>query len=141
MTTTTQASYVPSVKEVANGKKVIDILEKIEGIGFEVKREDLVIVSEEESNIEIAVDSEDDVICLIMDVMEVPKTGLEAFYKLLLELNDHSLHGAFSISNGRVILKENLEAENLDQNELENSLSAMFFFIIKNLPRLSALSS
>jgi len=132
--------YVPSEKEVANCKKVLDILADMDGIGYEVRREDVVVVREEESGISITIDAEDELICLIMEVMDVPLDKREAFYQALLELNDKSLHGAFSINDSKVFFRENLEAENLDPNELENSLTAMFIFIIKNIPGLSGFS-
>jgi len=131
--------YTPSAKEIENGKKVLDILEDMEGISFEVRREDLIIVTEEESEISITIDAEDELICLIMEVMEVSSN--EKFYKTLLELNEQSLHGAFSINGGKVFLRENLEAENLDPNELENTLLAMFLFIIRNMSILTKFSA
>ncbi|MFQ5647122.1 MAG: CesT family type III secretion system chaperone [bacterium] len=128
--------YTPSEKEIANARKVLDILSHMEGISYEVKREDLVEVMEQDSGISVTIDAEETIICLIMEVMDIPGGNREAFYRKLLELNDASLHGAFSVNNGKVYLKDNLESENLDPNELENSLAAMFLFVIRHLDLL-----
>lgn len=128
--------YIPTEKEVENGRKVLDILSDMEGIGYDIQREDLIVVTEEESGLSITVDAEERVICLIMEVMDLPSTNREGFYQTLLELNDRSLHGTFCLNGGKVFFEENLEAESLDPNELESALASMFLFIAKNIEEL-----
>lgn len=47
-------------------------------------------------------------------------------YQTLLEANNKAVHGSFGIGDDKIILKDVLEFENLDANELEASLSMMF---------------
>ena len=130
--------YIPSEKEVINGKKVIDILDKIEGIGYTMHRADLFTVTEPEFGLEITVDAEDNVVCLISNVCEVShlEKNLPGWQETLLKLNNILVHGKFAISENKILLRENLAAENLDHNELEDAISSMFASIIRNAETL-----
>ncbi len=130
--------YLPSAKEIANGLKVLSILENIEDIGYMVEREDLFVVIEPELNLEIIVDAEEEVICFLAEICEVKhlEENVANWAFQLLELNNKFLHGAFSIYQGKVFLRENLASENLDANEVEDALSAMFTAIIRHAETL-----
>jgi len=53
-------------------------------------------------------------------VFDLPKTGREELYRLLLELNvTDLLHGAYGIEGDAVVLSGALELENLDFNEFQ----------------------
>ncbi len=125
-------SYAPSEKEIANGQKVLAILENIEDLGYSVERADLFSVIEPELGLEIIIDAEEEIVCLVAEICEQQhlEDNIENWAQKLLQINNQLLHGAFSLHNYRVLLRENLAAENLDQNELEDALSAMFTGII-----------
>lgn len=125
--------YIPSEKEIRNGEKVLEILQEIEDIGYTIHRPDLFTIEEPEFGLEINIDAEEDVICLIAEVCDVKhlETEVPQWEKELLKLNNMLLHGAFSIHEGNILLRENLAAENLDPNELEDAISAMFAGIIR----------
>jgi hypothetical protein len=128
-----QTGYSPSAKEVENGRKVLAILQDIDDIGYTVHRPDLFSVTEPELGLEIMVDAEEEVVCLVADICDIAhleKHVPDWSYKLL-ELNNKLLHGAFALDKGHIWLRENLAAANLDPNELEDALSAMFTGIMR----------
>lgn len=126
-------SYVPSHKEVENGKKVLAILEKIEDIGYTVHRPDLFTVEEPGFGLHITIDTEEEVICLVSEVCSVEhlENNVKNWQEQLLKLNNALLHGKFCVHKGKVLLRENLAAKNLDPNELEDALSSMFAGLIR----------
>lgn len=125
--------HVPSPKEIENGRKVLAILENIADIGYTVYRQDLFTVEEPEFGLQITVDAEEEVICLVAEICgtEHMKANVPHWPEKLLQLNNRFLHGAFSLDGEKVLLRENLAAENLDANELEDALGAMFAGIIR----------
>lgn len=134
-------------KEIENGKKVLNILSEIEDIAYEQKREDIFIVTEPETGLDIIVDAEETTICLIMEIADLPEdTASTEFTVLMYNLlvaNDKSVHGAFCIDKNtrKILLKENLEAENLDANELESAMAMMFVTATHNIEKVDALTA
>lgn len=73
-----------------------------------------------------------------INLMDVPKGRKEAFFRRLLELNIGDLpHGAFGLEDGKVILVDTLEAENLDFNEFQGSIDALSFAVSAYYEELS----
>jgi len=117
-------------KEIQVCAKVKDLLLDLE-IGFApTERADLVVVTEPETNIPITLDAEETVVCLRVQVCA--ERDEKAFYQRLLRANTQIAHGHFQIENGQVILADNLEAENLDANELEASIASLVTALVRN---------
>ena len=100
---------------------------------------DIFIVKEPESGLELVVDVEESTICFLMDICPIPTEADQklALYEKLLEINNISVHGAFSTSGDKVIFKDNLEIENIDQNELDASVQLMLVTVAQNLEAIS----
>jgi len=117
-------------KELEVCGRVKDLLIEL-GIGFATaERPDILIVTEPETDIPITVDAEATVVCLRMTVGEARKEA--DFYLKLLQANARISHGHFQVEDGRVILADNLEAENLDPNELEASIVSLVTAVVQN---------
>jgi len=117
-------------KEIQVCAKVKDLLLEL-GIGFApTERADLVVVTEPETNIPVTVDAEETVVCLRVQVCA--ERDEKAFYQRLLLANTQIAHGHFQVENGQVILADNLEAENLDANELEASIASLVTALVRN---------
>lgn len=120
--------------EIQNAAKVLPMLVDIDGLKVDQTREDIFVVTEcsTGNNLSIVVDVEPTTVCLMMEIMDVPGDATTEFFQYLLELNAQAVHGKFSITNGKVILRENLQVENLDQNEIEKALEHMFLVAARN---------
>ncbi len=134
--------YTPTEREVENGQKVFDILATIPEISAQKVRDDLLVVSEAETQIEVIVDAEETVIVLFVPVMDTPKERQEALFHKLLIANNHIVHGAFCIDeeDDKIIIKENLEAENLDPNELVAAITSLIYMVESYADELAAFS-
>lgn len=110
--------------------RVKDLLLEL-GIGFTpTEHPDLVLVTEPETDIVISLDAQEAVVCL--RIVVCPERREEDFYRRLLEANARIVHGHFQIENARVVLADNLEAENLDANELEASIASLVTGVVQN---------
>lgn len=128
---------MPTQLEVANAKKVLAMLEHIDGISYDQIREDIFSVTENETGTEFTatVDVEESTVSILMEICDIPEDKEErrTLYALLLEMNAASVHGFFAVCNDKVIIKDNLEIENLDQNELEATLLHIYMNVAKNM--------
>ena len=131
---------MPSDLEVKNAKKVLSLLEQIDGITYEQSREDIfqIVETETGNGYSLTVDVEETIVSLIMAICEIPADDMAAheLAAMLLEANGTSVHGFFCIVNGNVVLKDNLEFENLDGNELEAALVHMFLTAAQNMGKI-----
>ena len=119
-----------SEKEVQVCNQVKDLLIELD-IGFDsTERPDILVVREPETNIDVIIDAEETVVCLRVVVCDGKKNG--EFYQKLLQANALIPHGHFQIENNQVILADNLEAENLDANELEASIASLVTAVVQN---------
>lgn len=129
----------PTALEIENGNKVLEILNEL-NIPCDIKREDIFVVTEEETGLSIVVDAEESTICLIMDVCELDLAHFTPnLLTTLLLANNKSAHGAFCIDNNKLLIKDNLEAENLDPNELAASLTSIFVLAAQNIDDIERL--
>ncbi|NME67577.1 CesT family type III secretion system chaperone [Flammeovirga aprica] len=111
-------------------------------LGYDIKSEDLeeelfIISDEEEGLINVIVDCEDPILIVEMHILELNNNDPE-FYRTLLEKNRSSVHGAFVIDaeGNRVLFRDTLELENLDENEIEGTLNAFKLMISENFDLL-----
>lgn len=141
-------SNEPTAAEVANGAKILEILNGL-GIACEVVRDDIFVVKDEDLGLQVVVDAEESTVCLLMDICELPEiqfssaeadSRLELFQKLL-EANNKSVHGAFCVDGNKLLLKDNLEIENLDPNELAASITSMFLVATNTLEEVESFIS
>lgn len=82
----------------------------------------------------------DSIVHFRLKVMEIPESKERhcELFKKLLELNAVSLsHGAFAIEKNAIVLIDSLQLENLDYNEFQASVEAIFFGIIDTYDELS----
>ena len=134
-----------SAKEIANAQKVIGFLSNIDSVSYKMLREDIMEVTCD--GFTAIIDAEESIICIeltVLDINEVKANTnilpdfnpadceqctftLLGLYTFFLEENAKSIHGKFAMTfDGRVVIKENLETENLDANEFESALAWVF---------------
>lgn len=129
----------PTDLEVKNAQeKILPMLTDISDISVQQTRDDIFVVTEHETNynFSIIVDVEPSTVCLILEVMDVPDGDLTDMMHFMLLKNNDAVHGKYCIGNGKILIRDNLEIDNVDQNELEASLSHMFFMVSKDFKRL-----
>ena len=126
-----------AVNQAAVSDREVEICDRIKelllelGVGFETTtRPDILVVTEPETNVPITVDSEETVVCL--RVLVCPARDHKGFYRRLLEANAGVAHGHFQIEGDQVVLADNLEAANLDGNELEASMASLVTALVRN---------
>lgn len=56
--------------------------------------------------------------------------------KELLTLNGEIVHGALALIGNRIVFRDTLRLENLDENELEASINSLKLFLSENLNKL-----
>jgi len=135
---------MPSELEIMNAEKVLAMIEQIDGITYERVREDIFVVTETETgnNFEITIDVEEKTVSLLVEVMDAPSVSVDeaaSLFEKLLTLNATSVHGFYALipgTLGKILLKDNLEIENLDQNELEAALLHMFVNLSRGMSEL-----
>jgi len=93
----------------------------------EDEAEELVVISDEENGItNFIIDCEDPILIMEQVIMDTPEEPGD-FFKRLLQMNRDLVHGAFVLDETaeKVIFRDTLQLENLDQNELEGSINAL----------------
>ncbi|PKQ66372.1 YbjN domain-containing protein [Labilibaculum manganireducens] len=108
--------------------KVKDYLLNLEfNIIKEDKTEELFVVENPEGGIaNLIVDCEDPILVVEGVLFELTDDNPE-IYKALLKKNREIIHGAFVLdgSGKKVLFRDTLQLENLDQNELEATLNSL----------------
>nr|WP_320117571.1 YbjN domain-containing protein [uncultured Marinifilum sp.] len=108
--------------------KVKDYLLNLEyNIVQEDKAEELFIVENPDGGIaNLVVDCEDPILIIEGLLFELSDENTE-IYKSLLMKNREIIHGAFTIdeTGKKIIFRDTLQLENLDQNELEATLNSL----------------
>jgi hypothetical protein len=131
---------MPSDLEVRNALKVQEMLGRVEDILIEQVREDIFQVTELQTDhqLRLTVDVEETTVVLIMDVGLVEDFTVPggSVAEELLRINNKAVHGKFCLDGLQVLFKDVLEVENLDQNELEQSMVHMFLTVAQTLAEL-----
>ena len=111
-----------------NMKKVKNYLQELGfSISTENKKEELVVINDEEKGINnLIIDCEEPILVIEQIIMEVPGKAND-FFKRLLQMNRTVVHGAFVVDEDgkNVIFRDTLQLENLDKNELEGSINSL----------------
>lgn len=112
-------------------KKFEDIKSFVLDMGILITKEDekeeLIVVSDEESGIkDMIIDCEEPIIIIEQLIMKTP-TSTETLFKRLLQMNRELIHGAFVLdeSGENILFRDTLQLENLDKNELEASIQSL----------------
>lgn len=130
---------MPSLKEIANADIIAGMLTKIEDISINRVTEDIFIVTETETDNELSItlDVEDTTVIFLMNICPIDlvdkSNNKEELLMSLLRLNGISVHGAFAIIDKSLVLKDVLEIDNINQNELEAVIAHMLVTASKSL--------
>jgi len=107
------------VKQYLNDMEIVIVNED--------KKEQLVIVEDEENGIKnLVIDCEEPILIIEQVIMKVRQDSNDIFKKLL-QMNRNLVHGAFVLDENAqyVIFRDTLQLENLDRNELEASIHSL----------------
>ncbi len=100
-------------------------------LGFDLQSENaaecLVVITDEEKGISnLMLDCEDNLLVIEQFIFQLKDENNAQVLKRLLQINRNLIHGALVLDeDGRVIFRDTLQLENLDQNEIEASINAI----------------
>jgi len=126
-----------------NFKKVKDYLLDLEySIITEDTNEELIVIENLDAGISnLIVDCEDPVLIIELHLFDL-QNGNEDTFRRFLQMNREIIHGAISIdeTGKKVILRDTLQLENLDLNELQGTLNSFEIFLSENANELISIS-
>ncbi|MBL4746924.1 MAG: molecular chaperone Tir [Flavobacteriaceae bacterium] len=108
----------------------------------EDKDEELLVIENLRSGISnLIVDCEDPILVLELHLFDLEKTD-ESIFLRFLQMNREIIHGGIAIdeTGKKVILRDTLQLENLDLNELQGSLNSFEVFLSENANELITIS-
>jgi len=80
----------------------------------------------------------DPLVIFRVQVMSIPESNRQEFFKKLLELNaSDMLHGAYGLEGEKVVITNSLEYETMDYGEFQASLDAISLALNQHYPILS----
>ena len=96
------------------------------------------LIDDEEHNLNgVAVSLTDSLVTVRVMIMDDPKDKADEFHKKLLELNGDMIHGAYALSDSKVILIDTLEYDTMDYEEFRATLDAFSLALVQHYPVLS----
>ncbi len=104
--------------------------------------EELIVIENLDAGISnLIVDCEDPILIIELHLFDLQK-GNEETFKRFLQMNREIIHGAISIdeTGQKVILRDTLQLENLDLNELQGTLNSFEVFLSENANELISIS-
>lgn len=126
-----------------NFKKVKDYLLELEySIISEDAAEELIVIENTDAGISnLIVDCEDPILILELHLFDLQNETIDTFRRFL-QMNREIIHGAISIdeTGKKVILRDTLQLENLDLNELQGTLNSFEVFLSENANELISIS-
>lgn len=127
-----------------NFKKVKDYLLELEySIISEDAAEELIVIENTDAGISnLIVDCEDPILILELHLFDLQNETIDTFRRFL-QMNREIIHGAISIdeTGKKVILRDTLQLENLDLNELQGTLNSFEVFLSENANELISIST
>lgn len=111
---------------------------------YDITQEDeatgILIINKETNGIcNMVLDCEDSILVLEQIIFPVKEDNAE-YYKQLLQMNRTLIHGAFVLNSNQdkniITFRDTLELENLDSNELAESLNALSYALAENMNAL-----
>ena len=133
---------MPTTTEKENGYKVLEMLTNFNDVSFEQKTDDIFLVNEPESGLNVVIDVEEKTIIFMIEIHRGIESISQELGELLLKINnDSAVHGAYGFDSKQniIVFKDVLEIENLDQNELEASIISMILTVAKSIEEISKL--
>lgn len=100
-------------------------------LGFDIQSEDteegLVIISDEDQGIsQLMIDCEGEILIFEQFIFKLKSPDDSGVLKKLLQINRNLVHGALVLDDeDRVIFRDTLQLENMDQNEIEATINAI----------------
>jgi len=89
-------------------------------------------------DLNVVVDVEETTVINMVEICKVPEGTRPYLFEMLLEANYKAVHGSFSITpDNKIIIKDVLEIENLDINELESSIGNVLGLAAENIEVIS----
>ena len=96
------------------------------GVHFESPEEGMWLLRIEPSDFVLMLKHEPPILEFMVNVARLPEKNLEGFYRKLLELNASDVvHGAYGISDDKVVVTTALQTENLDFNEIQAAIESI----------------
>ncbi len=93
---------------------------------YDTVEEGLWVLRDRDSDVKIVVRLDPPVVLFRLKLMDLPATGHEALFRLMLELNaSEMMGGAYGLEGSAVVAVETLQAENLDQNEFQAAVDGL----------------
>ncbi len=95
-------------------------------ISLENEETGVFVINREEDGINnLVIGCSDPILILEQHIFDMKSDSMEV-YKTLLQKNRDIVHGAFVLNeDNKVIFRDTLQLENLDQNELEGSINSL----------------
>lgn len=96
-------------------------------ISYEDKKTGVFVVNREEDGINnLVIGCSDPILIIEQHIFDVPADSMQTYKELLIKNRD-IVHGAFVLNEDgtKVIFRDTLQLENLDQNELEGSINSL----------------
>ena len=126
-----------------NFEKVKNYLLELEySIVSEDASEELVVIENINAGISnLIIDCEDLILILELHLFDLQNGDVDTFRRFL-QMNREIIHGAISIdeTGKKVILRDTLQLENLDLNELQGTLNSFEAFLSENANELISIS-
>ncbi|WPP48221.1 YbjN domain-containing protein [Catalinimonas niigatensis] len=100
-------------------------------LGFDIQTEDaeegLVVITDEESGISnLIIDCEGEILIFEQFIFKLKTPDDSSVLKKLLQINRSLVHGALVLDEeDRVIFRDTLQLENMDQNEIEATINSI----------------
>ncbi|GAA4824283.1 YbjN domain-containing protein [Algivirga pacifica] len=128
----------------------MEYLEKVRNylidLGYDITKEDpeeelFIINNEDNGLLNVIIDCEFPILIIEAFLMDLP-SGDQDVYKKLLIKNREIVHGAFVLNEegNKLLFRDTLQLENLDQNELEGSLNSLALLLTEYYSELLAFS-
>ena len=112
---------------------------KVLGADYKVIKDGLWLVKLKDTDIDnLLISHEPPIVVFRINLMPFPKEKREAFFRRLLEINaSELLHGAYGLEGDKVVLVDTLQSENLDLNEIEASIEALYYSVVHHFAELT----
>lgn len=122
-------------------KTAKDIKEYLHHMGaeYELVKDGVWIVKLKDTDIDnLVISLLPPVVIFRINLMPIPQKRREEFFRHLLEINGTEMvHGAYGIEGDKIIIVDTLELENMDFNEFEASIEALYFAVTHHFDELA----
>jgi hypothetical protein len=119
-------------------KDIEDYL-KILGAEHKVIKEGVWMVTLKDSDIDnLVISHVHPIVVFRINLMPVPEKKREEFFRRLLEINAKEMvHGAYGLEGDKVVIIDTLQIENMDLNEFEASIEALYYTVTHHFHELT----